>query len=589
MVMLSRKAMMGASGAGEFSPADIDGRLLWYDATVAASYFTDTAGTTQAVAGNTVQRHSDQFGVNHLLSNPRTAVLKEALAGTLALYYGGAAALNVDSIADELSGTDTPFTLSVVVKPTVFDQSYYLWAAGGATPYTSALLAIFRNNATNDYRVLRVDNSGTNITRSGGKSQAGATIITLLFSGTKVTLRVDGVPVIDEAEMDNGEITFANAVYAANKVNTSFGSFMTGYYGSSAAYSRRISDSDALRLEAYLAATVGKTLDPSGTIYLSTPERYHFIQRNGSSQGDIAITGYVKGGPYDIEARFNGGTWTTIASAVTSDLWSGTLAGQAAGQGSVEVRVVGGGNNIASVADVSIGDVFVVAGQSNASGRGSNSQVYRHPSLKALLFANDYNIKPLTDPYDRNTDQQDVISGDPDAAGSWIPLLAQLIAEHVGVPTCWIPACNGGRSVTHFQPGIDHLDRTTHYGSLNNRAQQFNAVKCVLWWQGETDAINQMDQATYNSNFDTFVNAVAADLGAKTMPCLLQNSTAIPDADEGPIRAAVTEAVGDNANVLVGPDFSDIDSDDDYHFKTDVKLQEAASRWWVALRTVFYS
>ena len=84
---------------------------------------------------------------------------------------------------------------------------------------------------------------------------------------------------------------------------------------------------------------------------------------------------------------------------------------------------------------------------------------------------------------------------------------------------------------------------------------------------------------------DTIADAIAADIGVKLMPCILQNSTGITDADEQKIRDATTARIAGNSNVVAGPDFSDMSSDDAFHFESDAKLTTAASRWWTAIST----
>lgn len=224
---------------------------------------------------------------------------------------------------------------------------------------------------------------------------------------------------------------------------------------------------------------------------------------------------------------------------------------------------------------------LVIAGQSNASGRGTNNQT----ANGGFLFGNDYNVKHLNDPTDDPTDQRDTVSSDtsPAAAGSVWPLVNNLISAG----TClWVPCAKGGTSITQWQPGVDHFDRTTLYGSMTYRAQVTNA-QAVLWWQGETDAANGMNQATYNGYLDTLANTLYSDLGIKLIACKFQNCAIVADPNEAAINAAIAEAWADNDNVLQGPDLTDMASDDDYHLKTDAKLLEAASRWYTALAAAF--
>jgi hypothetical protein len=63
------------------------------------------------------------------------------------------------------------------------------------------------------------------------------------------------------------------------------------------------------------------------------------------------------------------------------------------------------------------------------------------------------------------------------------------------------------------------------------------------------------------------------------MPCKLQNSSGITDADELKINDAIAQAWGDNANVATGPDLTDLASDDTFHLQTNAKLLTAAERW----------
>lgn len=240
-------------------------------------------------------------------------------------------------------------------------------------------------------------------------------------------------------------------------------------------------------------------------------------------------------------------------------------------------------------------DVFVIAGQSNASGRGTNNQTYTGSgSVGALNYNNAYHLTNLIDPVDANTGQVDSVSSDttPVAAGSIWPLLATHHISNTGRTPIFVPCAKGATSITAWLPGADHQDRTTLYGSMVYRALQaanYGTLRAVLWWQGETDAVAAMSQATYNGHLDTIANAVMADLGVPLMPCKFQRCSGITDANEDAINAAIAEAWGDNANVATGPDLTGIttDSGDGLHLNADAKLSSAAALWWTALETEF--
>lgn len=232
----------------------------------------------------------------------------------------------------------------------------------------------------------------------------------------------------------------------------------------------------------------------------------------------------------------------------------------------------------------------MIAGQSNASGRGTNNQAYSHASLKAAIFKNNYIWDDLLDPTDILTGQLDVVSQDAAAAGSPWPLLATAIMADQGVPVAFVPTAKGSTTIQNWQPGADHQARNTLYGSMVYRALQVGGCKAVLWWQGEQDVVNGTSEATYNAKLDTLADAVQADLGCKLVVAKLEDLSALNGGyDESAVNAAIATAWADNANVLQGPDFSDITpSVDGVHFVTDAELQTAADRWWTAIAAALY-
>lgn len=323
-------------------------------------------------------------------------------------------------------------------------------------------------------------------------------------------------------------------------------------------------------------------------IAIVSPAPNQIFQRNSSNQADIVISGIYKGTPTSIEARWAGGSWSTIVASPSGGAFIGTLAAQTAGQGTLEVRFSNATTVAGQAAAVGIGEIFMAVGQSNNSGRGVNNQVWSHATLSPGMFANSNEWKTLADPYDSNAAQVDVTSTDPAAAGSIYPLLATELMAALSVPVAVVPCAKGGTAITEWLPGANHLDRTTLYGSANYRTTLVGNARCYLWWQGESDATNGMTQATYNGHLDTIANAFFTDRGLKLMACQFQNCSSISDAAELAINSAIAEAWGDNANVLEGPVLTDLASDDSVHLTSDAKLLIAAQRWSAAILAEFF-
>lgn len=269
----------------------------------------------------------------------------------------------------------------------------------------------------------------------------------------------------------------------------------------------------------------------AGTITITSPVASQVFQRSGDTAGiggtaSIPISGTYTDTPTSIEASFNGGAWVTIVATPTGGTFSGTLTGQAAGQGTLSVRFTNNTAVTSSVSSVGIGDIYVIAGQSNAEGQGTNNQSYQTATATtATMFANDYAWKNLTDPVDLQTGQVDAVSLDSNPKGSCWPNLATRIMAYTKTPVAFVPCALSGSSITAWQPGANHDDRTTLYGSMHHRATVaiIGGVKAVLWWQGEQDAITSMSQATYFADFQTLSAAIATDLSCKIMPTKLQN------------------------------------------------------------------
>ena len=320
----------------------------------------------------------------------------------------------------------------------------------------------------------------------------------------------------------------------------------------------------------------------NATLNLTSPKSGSMAQKGGS----IAIAGSVVG-TCDVEARI-GGNWATVAAGA-SGAFSGALSTPSyLWQGLLEVRCAG---TLAeqTVQRVAVGEIFHVWGQSNTCCVYAALQSYtaRPPGRS---FRNDYQWGPLVDCVDDTTGQLDAISRDtaqtaPGVGSIW-PRVGTVLATRLDVPVAFVPSGMGGTTMAQWAPGGTISARDTLYRSAAYRVQQVGG-RGIVFHQGEGDAMNGRTQAQYNADLDTLANAAMSDLGLKILVALLQNSTGIGNAAEALIRAAVTEAAGDNANVLLGPDFSDQSSDDDYHFTSDAKAAIAAQRWSDAIVTRF--
>lgn len=322
------------------------------------------------------------------------------------------------------------------------------------------------------------------------------------------------------------------------------------------------------------------------SIAVSTPVAYQTYQRNGSDQADIAITGTYTGTPAAIEASFNGGAYATIDASPSAGTFSGTLSNQAAGQGTLTVRFTDDTGVTDTVANVGIGDVFLVAGQSNASGRATNNQSYSHATLKATMFRESGSWAELADPTD---------SDDAGVGGSAWPLLATLLMDQEGVPVAFITAAQGATGLV--APDADWTKGGADYNAAVSRvsASAVNDLKAILFYQGERDAVNGTSQAAYQTALSQMLDDFQTDLGFASVPLVaaqIAEYSSLTAADLDPIRLAIANRWDNDADIYPGPVTYDVDlsdgTGDGVHFKTDAEMTTLANRWWAAIDAAVY-
>lgn len=216
----------------------------------------------------------------------------------------------------------------------------------------------------------------------------------------------------------------------------------------------------------------------------------------------------------------------------------------------------------------------MIAGQSNAQGQAANLNGYYYHGVKAGLF------RKITNDWVNLADPTDGIKG-----SVW-PIVGQQFLNAVGTPIGFVPTAVSGSPSSSWLPG------TTNYNNMVARANAAmvagGTLRGVLWWQGEQDAIDQVDQATYHANLASIAGQIATDLGVPMFVCKIQRIGIFQAPEkQAPIDAAVEQAWSDVPNVRRGPDLSDLTADDVYHLVLEGKVEVAAARWWASIRTEF--
>lgn len=306
---------------------------------------------------------------------------------------------------------------------------------------------------------------------------------------------------------------------------------------------------------------------------LTSPADYQVIQRTKRSEGALKISGSCKDATdARLEVRLldpqGKGDWQTLAR-INGESFQADLTAPSGGWYRLEARLTKDGKAVAetSVAHVGIGEVFLVAGQSNSANHGEEKQTVKS-GLVASFDGQAWQVAH---------DPQRGASG---KGGSFLPPLGDALAAKFGVPIGFIPIGIGATSVREWLPtGVAFpspptiLSRVTKrpdgnweskgvaYEALVSRLKQFGprGFRAVLWHQGESDA-NQKDStrtlpgSLYQEHLGRIIRDSRQAAGWEAPWFVAQVSYHVPGDEASEDIRAAQAALWKSGLALAGPD-----------------------------------
>ena len=308
---------------------------------------------------------------------------------------------------------------------------------------------------------------------------------------------------------------------------------------------------------------------------LTSPLAHQVVQRATPGKGLLRITGELSedvSPEAAVQVRVVNETrqmpWLQVNSVKGRKIIASYEA-PAGGWWTLEVRIMLDGKEIAlgKVPHVGVGEVFVVAGQSNSANHGEEKQTPQ----TGLVASFDGTTWRLAE------DPQPGASG---GGGSFLPPLGDELARKLGVPIGFVACGIGATSVREWLPkGATFPNPPTIESRVEKRPdglwmskgdayQTFLArmkplgprgFRAVLWHQGESDA-NQKDPTRtlrgdlYRQYLETILRESRREIGWEVPWFVAQASYHVPG-DEGSddIRAAQASLARDGI-ALEGPD-----------------------------------
>jgi hypothetical protein len=323
---------------------------------------------------------------------------------------------------------------------------------------------------------------------------------------------------------------------------------------------------------------LGFTLSGFGQLNIEFPKSRAVFQRTNDNTGSIKLYGL---GPKDsdtIEGRLvpvvAGQGIQTDWQIIDSNISDGSYSGQISGIGgwyTLEVRAMKNGaiESLASVNKIGIGEVFIVAGQSNAQGflkfqpSGSNDD-----RVNAYSYYNKISIEenPPIDGF-HHIEKELNIGPHGQSAWAWGELGDQL-ANKWNVPILFFNAAYEGTSISNWelsakglpviQSGLKtELINNTPYSFLRiilqNHASVYG-VRSILWIQGENDYTTSRED--YKKSLSFLVSKVNQDTG-KNINWVIAKTSLLFNTIFWQIINAQNDVIYEFSNVYSGP-FTDI-------------------------------
>ena len=208
---------------------------------------------------------------------------------------------------------------------------------------------------------------------------------------------------------------------------------------------------------------------------------------------------------------------------------------------------IGNGTESASYNDIYVGDLWLLAGQSNMADSGfMPSMVQPHPEVHAFYMDNHWGV--AKDPlHDVMHAAAPVHGGNPNnprikplrGTGPGLPF-GLAMYEATKVPQGLIPCAHGGTSMSQWDPKLKKMGGNSLYGALYERLKNLGGqVAGVLWYQGCNETGSRERSLEYASVTRKLFAALRRDCKNRDLPIVFaQLGPYAPQFDDPPEKAA---------------------------------------------------
>jgi hypothetical protein len=286
-------------------------------------------------------------------------------------------------------------------------------------------------------------------------------------------------------------------------------------------------------------------------VKITFPVERAIFQRNNANQAVISIGGYYTQAVDRIEARLvpvitgqgQETAWSTIQSNPQGGSFLGTLTGRG-GWYTLEVRAFYGPNQVGrdAISRVGVGEVFLIAGQSNAQGFFDfGGPAATDDRVNAVTWDNQNSDKTNNPTLTFAQVTANMVIG-PRGRSAWCwGALGDLLVRKLNVPVMfmnaswfdtstqnWLDAANS-KPVESRVPGV-FLPPGMPYSNFKTSLQYYGSIlglRAILWLQGENDAAARVTKTAYQNSLQGLVNVARIEQGEvlSSLPWVLSRTS----------------------------------------------------------------
>jgi hypothetical protein len=356
------------------------------------------------------------------------------------------------------------------------------------------------------------------------------------------------------------------------------------------------------------------TINSFGQITISFPSDRVVFQRDKNNSATVYISGSYTKVIDRIEAKLtplNGGSpvdWTPIDNNPQGGFFNKSLNAKG-GWYRLEVRALLGDQVIAShnVEHVGVGEVFMVAGQSNGQGfrnlgaRGASDDRVNSIDHNNIIFPDELPRFPRFS----HIDNESNISPRGESAWCWGRLGDQLV-NRLGVPVLFYNIAWTGTAVRAWRESINGIGWSVYapipiepfgmpYGNLRNVIQRYTPVtglRGILWLQGEADNFKDTDTDSYARDLRTIIETSRNESGKDiSWVVSLTSFDNLHGVDGGVINGQL-KVINTVPNVFKGPNTDQIQNprvdSEGVHFQNE-GLTQLGDAWAQELNDDFFA